>query len=144
VSRDRQRLRSALARPTYLFVRVAPEGFLLEHEERDEIAGRIVKSHLVRKRFEDAVLACDSKDGVTARDGTGCDVCLHPRCLALVRIHVREGPVIYVLDLAPTAARALLDLTDTLEAEGLRLESVRVSLTVENPGRWGLVRIDRV
>jgi hypothetical protein len=136
-------MRSALARPTYLFVRVAPDGFVLEHEDRSELTGRIVKSHLVRKRFEDGMLACSSPDGVTARDGTACDSCLHPRCTALVRIHVRDGPVIYVLDLAPTAARALLDFTDAVEADRERLEHVPITLTVDNRGRWGLVRIDR-
>jgi hypothetical protein len=136
-------MRSALSRPAYLFVRVAPGGFVLEHEDREEITGRIVKNHLVRKRFEDGMLACDSRDGVTARAGTDCLACLHPRCLAFVRIHVREGPVVYVIDLAPTAAHALLDLTDAVEAEDQRLEDVPVRLTVENRGRWGLVRIVR-
>ena len=143
MSHERGRMRSALSRPVYLFVRVAPGAFVLEREERDDLAGRIVKSQLVRKRFEEGVLACDSRDGITARTGTVCEACLHPRCLAFVRIHVRDGPVIYVLDLAPTAARALLDLTDAVEAEDLHLEDVPVHLTVENRGRWGLVRIDR-
>lgn len=140
---DRGRMRSALARPTYLFVRVAPGGFVLEHEGREELAGRIVKSHLVRKLFEDGVLACDARDGVTARDGTVCEACRHPRCLAFVRIHVRDGPVVYVLDLAPTAARALLELTDALEDEKRRLDDVPVRLTVADQGHWGLVRIER-
>ena len=143
MSHERARMRSALARPTFLFVRVAPGGFVLEHEDREDLTGRIVKSHLLRKRFEEGMLACDSRDGIAARDGNVCESCRHPRCLAFVRIHLRDGPVTYVLDLAPTAARALLDLTDDVEAKDQRLEDVPVRLTVENRGRWGLVRIER-
>ena len=143
MSSQRGRMRSALARPTYLFVRVSPRGFVLEHEDREELAGRIVKTHLVRKRFEDGMLACDSRDGVTARDGTVCETCRHSRCLAFLRIHVHDGPVVYVLDLAPTAARALLDLADAVENEQRSLDDVPVRLTVVDRGRWGLVQIDR-
>jgi hypothetical protein len=136
-------MRSTLARPTYLLVRVAPTGFVLEHEDREELLGRIVKSHLVRKRFEDGMLACNSHDSITARDGTLCHDCRHPRCLTFLRIHLHDGPVVYVLDLAPTAARALLDLEDLIESEQERLVDVPVRLTVIDRGHWGLVHIER-
>jgi len=140
---DLPRIRRALGRPAFRFVRVTPKGFAIEDEDPvDELTGRIRKTHLLRKLFSDGVLACDSKDGITARNGTACDDCRHPRCRANLRVHLQEGPVVHVLDLAPSAAKALLALADALEQEQTDLGDVAVRLTVEDKGHWGLVRIE--
>lgn len=144
MSADLPRIRRALGRPAFRFVRVTPKGFAIEDEDPvDELAGRVRKIHLVRKLFSDGVLACDSKDGVTARNGTVCDDCRHPRCRANLRVHLQEGPVVHVLDLAPSAARALLAFADSLGPEQAELDDVPVRLTVEDKGHWGLVHIHR-
>jgi len=140
----RDRARRAFARPAYLFVRVLPEGFLVNDDVETELAGRIVKSHLIRKLFEDGVLDCQSRDGITSASGKSCDECKHPRCRAGLRIHLRDGPVVYVVDLAVSAARDCLDLLDTFEAEGRRPEDVSLRLTVTDQGRWGWVRLEPV
>ena len=143
MTRDHARTRRAFARPAYLFVRVAPEGFVVLDEVRDELTGRIVKSHLVRKLFDDCVLACWSKDGVTAQGDRACEECRHPRCQAGLRIHLRDGPVVYVLDLAVSAAKDCLDLLDAIASEDQTPEDVPLRLNVLDRGKWGLVRFKR-
>ena len=145
MSADLPRIRRAFGRPAFRFVRVTPTGFVIEDEDPvDELTGRIRKTHLVRKLFSEGTLACDSKDGITARNGTLCDECRHPRCHANLRVHIQEGPAVHVLDLAPSAAKALLAFADVLEAKHIELDDVPVRLTVEDKGHWGLVHIDRL
>ena len=131
--------RRAFQPATYLPAKVTPQGFLVNEERLDTLEGRVSKAHLVRKHFEDGVLACDSRDGVTAKDGTQCETCLHPKCRPMLRIHLRNGCVVYVIDLAVTAAQNFLGLEDDLETEGKKLERTQLKLTVVNRGYWGEV-----
>jgi hypothetical protein len=144
MSADLPRIRRALARPVFRFVRVTPKGFVVDDEQPvHELIGRIRRTHVVRKLFDGGFLACDSKDAITARNGTLCDECRHPRCRANLRVHLQEGTLVQVLDLAPSAAKDLLALADQLEAKRLELDDVPVRLTVEDRGHWGYVHIHR-
>ena len=141
---DTRALRRAFAKPTTFPVKVSPRGFLIRDELSLELTGRVGKTHLVRKLFEDGVLICDSRDGREARNGTLCADCRHPRCRPQLRIHLHREPVIYILDLAFTSAQRLLNLeADALE-EGMRLDQWTLRLTVRDHGYWGEVCFERV
>jgi hypothetical protein len=137
-------LRRAFQKPLAVLVRVTPKGFLIDGNPLDTIEGRVVKRHLVRKLFQDGALVCDSPDFTTARDGTACDTCLHPRCQPQLRIHVAQGNLRYVLDLAVTSANNFFRLEDETRRKGEDIEDAVLRLTVENQGYWGEVRFDRV
>lgn len=131
--------RRAFQSATYFTVKVTPEGFVVRDDLQADLEGRVIKTHLVRKRFEDTVLACDSRDGLIAKDGTDCESCLHPQCQPMLRIHLKEGVVVYVVDLAVTSAQNFIRLEDALEADEKKLACTQVKLTVVNQGYWGEV-----
>lgn len=137
-------LRRAFAPPTTFLVKISPKGFLIRDELSSELKGRVGKTHLVRKLFEDGVLSCDSKDGRQARNGTLCPQCRHPRCRPQLRIHLHWEPVVYILDLAFTSAQSLLALeTEALE-QGQGLDQWMLRLTVRDHGYWGEVCFERL
>ncbi len=131
--------RRAFQPATYFPAKVTPDGFVVDDELVHALEGRVRKAHLVRKHFEDGVLACDSRDGVTARDGTDCEACLHPRCRPMLRLHLQNADAVYVIDLAVTAAQNFLHLEDALEADGKTLECTPLKLVVVHRGYWGEV-----
>jgi hypothetical protein len=131
--------RRAFQPAIYFPAKVTPEGFFVDEEHLDTLEGRVQKTHLVRKRFEDGEFACDSRDGVTARNGTRCEACLHPQCRPMLRLHLRNGGVVYVIDLAVTSAQNFLRLEDILEADGKKLDDTPLELSVLNRGYWGEV-----
>jgi hypothetical protein len=135
--------RRAFQPATYFPTKVTPDGFVVDDERVPTLTGRVRKTHLVRKRFEDGVLACDSRDGVTARNGTQCEACLHPRCQPSLRLHLQNASAVYVIDLAVTAAQNFLRLEDVLEADGKTLDDTPLTLSVINRGYWGEVRFTR-
>ena len=131
--------RRAFQSATYFTVKVSPDGFVVRDDLQADLEGRVIKTHLVRKRFEDSVLACDSRDGTTAKDGTDCESCLHPRCQPMLRMHLKEGVGVYVVDLAVTSAQNFIRLEDALETDGKKLDCTQLKLTVINHGYWGEV-----
>ena len=139
-----QTLRRAFAQPTTFLVKISPQGFLVRDELASELTGRVGKAHLVRKRFEDGVLVCDSKDGRQARNGTRCPECRHPRCRPQLRIHLHWESVIYILDLAFTSAQSLLDLEAEAAGQGQTLDQWTLRLTVRDHGYWGEVCFEHV
>lgn len=140
---SRRGSRAAFQPATYFPAKVTPQGFFVDEECLDTLEGRVTKTHLVRKRFEQGVLACDSRDGVTARDGTACDRCLHPQCQPRLRLHLRNATAVYVIDLAVTSAQNFFALEDVLEGEGKTLEGTPLQLSVVPRGYWGEVRFTR-
>jgi hypothetical protein len=141
--RTRNPLRQAFARRTYVLIRVTQKGFRLEDDILPELSGRIIKSTMLRKLFQDGDLVCQSKDGVTAEDGTVCATCLHPLCRPQMRIQLLNGSCAYVIDLAVTSAQNLLDFEDEAKAEDKRLRDLEVVLTILDRGHWGEVRFAR-
>ena len=137
----------AFAAPLTRLVKLTPEGFLIRDEGGEEVcpelSGRLRKMQLLRKRFEDHLLVCQSADGATADDGTACEGCLHPRCRPQLRIHLAEGPAVYVIDLNVTSARNLLALQEQAEAAGGALEDWTLRAAVVPRGYWGEVRFTR-
>jgi hypothetical protein len=136
-------IRRAFLLPTQLLVRVNTHGFVVADETVTELSGRLHQVRLIRKLFENGTLACDSPDGIEARNGTLCDECRHPRCRPQLRIVLDRGAVHYLLDVNATSARNLLALEDELAAEGLRIEDCPVKLTVVPRGHWPEVRFER-
>ena len=107
---------------TNVFLKVTPRGFLQGDQLLEQLEGRITKRSLVRKLFEDGVLACDSTDGIRSRTtGKFCAECFEPRCHPRLRIHLLHQNVTYVLDLAPTSAANLFDVEDQAKIEGQKL-----------------------
>jgi hypothetical protein len=141
---DSRTLRRAFAKPTTFLVKVSPQGFLIHDELSLELTGRVGKTHLVRKLFQDGVLSCDSKDGREARNGTLCADCRHPRCRPQLRIHLHREPVVYILDLAFTSAQSLLALEAEAMEQGETLDQWNLRLTVRNHGYWGEVCFERL
>lgn len=142
---DRQRLRDAFHKPTYLPVRVTPRGFeVAEEHHYDELQGRIIKISLIRKLFDDGSLLCSSSDGVRAENGTLCQTCLHPSCQPKLRLHLALDKIVYVLELAATSAENLFALEDQAEAEGIRLIDCTVRLRAIDRRTWGEVTFERI
>jgi hypothetical protein len=119
---------------------VRPQGFEIADDIHDQLSGRIVKTTLIRKRFEDNFLACRSTDGVRSTDGTLCDDCQHPDCHPQLRIHLAQGSTTLVIDLAPSSARNLMALEEQLQSNDGDLATTELELTVHNHGWWGEVR----
>ena len=142
--RQRQGFREAFRKPTILLVKLTPKGFLIEDEIHPELTGRVVKTRLVRKRFEDRVLVCSSLDGIRARDGSVCDECRHPGCQPQLRAHLVQGEAIYILDLAASSARNLFAAEDEAAANGEQLRDWTLRLSMRNRGHWGEVCFQRV
>jgi hypothetical protein len=137
-------LRQAFGHPHYLFVKIVPQGFLLDDQPLRELRGRLRKIQLLRKRFEEGFLVCDSPDGLRARDGTLCDTCRHAQCRPQLRLHLAEDSFLYVMDLATTSARNLLHLEACATTAGETLESWDLKLTVVDRGHWGEVCFDKL
>jgi hypothetical protein len=133
-------IRRAFLLPTQLLARVTTQGFVVADEQ---VTARLQQVRLVRKLFENGALACDSPDGIEARNGTLCDQCRHPRCRPQLRIVLDRGAVHYLLDVNATSARNLLALEDELATEGLSIEGYPVKLTVVSRGHWPEVRFAR-
>jgi hypothetical protein len=129
-------VRREFGRECYSYVKVTPRGFDVDDEVVDELCGRIVKAVVIRKRFEDGALVCDSKDGVKSRDGLACDQCRHARCRPLMRIHFLCAGTRLIIDLAPSSANNLV----ALEQRGnVDLETAELRISVLDRGHWGEV-----
>ena len=136
----------AFRRPTTLLVKVTPKGFVLsalDEEPVAELTGRIVKIRVIRKRFEDGVLVCDAPDGTHARNGTTCGQCQHPRCRPLLRCHLADRGIVYVIDLAYTSAENLFAIEDQAADAGDQLEAWHLRLRIVDRGYWGEVQFVR-
>jgi hypothetical protein len=129
-------VRREFGRECYSYVKVTPRGFDLDDEILEELRGRVVKAAIIRKRFEDGALVCDSKDGVKGRDGLVCDQCRHPRCRPMMRIHFLCAGIHLVIDLAPSSANNLVALEQRGDVD---LETTELQISVLDRGHWGEV-----
>jgi hypothetical protein len=136
---NRQRLRRAFAQDTLFFVRLKTDGFEIDGQAYSELTGRILKTILIRKLFEDGAMVCQSKDGRTAENGTACEACKTPRCRPILRIQLAEQNLRYLVDLNASSAHNLFALEDRLLADGRSLADTHVKLTVRTHGHWGEV-----
>ena len=137
-------LRRVFAAPTPLLVRVSRDGFRVEDDTLSEIVGRLRGARLLRKLFKDGALACDSPDGITARNGTLCADCAHPRCRPVLRITLVRDSALYVLDLSTASARNFFDIEDQAAACGAELEGWTLRATVLPRDTWGEVTFERL
>jgi len=136
----------AFRRPTTFLVKITPKGFVLSalgEEPVPELTGRIAKIRIIRKRFADGVLVCDAPDGSHARNGTTCAQCLHPRCRPLLRCHLADRGLLYVIDLAYTSAENLFAIEDQAADAGDQLEAWHLRLRIVDRGYWGEVQFVR-
>lgn len=133
------RIRRAFAQESIFFVRLRTDGFEIDGQAYSVLAGRILKTTLIRKLFEDATLVCQSKDGQTAENGTACDACNNPRCKPILRIQLAEQNMRYLIDLNASSAHNLFALEDRLLANGRSLADAPLKLTVRSHGHWGEV-----
>jgi hypothetical protein len=141
-TQQRWRLRLAFQKPTYLPLKITPEGFEIDGNTFSELQGRVIKMTLIRKLFEDGIPTCSSPDGIRSDDGTACDDCQHPRCQPRLRLQLRAGSQVYLLDLATTSAKNLFALEDEAEAQGHELLDSTLKLTVVGHDHWGEVRFE--
>lgn len=137
-------IRRAFAPASTVPVRVTADGFVVAGHEIEVLHGRVVKTALVRKLFEEAVLICDSPDGIRARNGTKCDLCRHPRCRPQLRIWLADGSLRYLIDLPTTSAQNYFSVEDDAQAQCIPIDDWQLKLTVLNRGQWGEVRFERV
>lgn len=142
----RHRIREAFQKPLSLWVKVTPNGFLLQGESSPlrDLQGRVAGLRLVRKLFRSGSLACQSPDGIRARDGTACSECLHPLCRPQLRIRLATAKAHCIFDLSGRSAENLLVLQEQLDAEGFDLLDVVLRLTVIDQGQWGEVHFERL
>lgn len=131
--------RREFGRECFTYVKVTPCGFDIDDDIVPDLRGRVVKAIVIRKRFEDGALVCDSRDGVTGRNGIVCADCRHARCRPMMRIHFLCGGINLVIDLAPTAAQNLV----ALERRGdVNLETAELDIAVIDRGHWGEVSFE--
>lgn len=143
MKQDKKTIRCAFRKPPCILVRVSPDGFVVEDQVVDELTGQLVHVRLIRKRFEEKVLACDSSDGERSREGRVCAHCLHTDCRPFLRIHLSSEGITYVIDLAITAANNYFLLEDQAEARGENIRDWLLSLHVVNRGHWGEVCFEK-
>lgn len=138
-SDHQKRIRRAFTQESIFFVRLRTDGFEIDGQAYSELAGRILKTVLIRKLFEDGAMVCQSKDGQTAENGTACDACNNPRCKPILRIQLAEQNLRYLVDLNASSAHNLFALEDRLQADARSLADTHVKLTVRSHGHWGEV-----
>jgi len=146
MNHPKRQMYMAFRRPTTVLVKVTPQGFVLgaiDEEPVAELTGRIVTTRVIRKRLEDGVLVCDAPDGAHARNGTTCGQCQHPGCHPLLRCHLADRGVVYVIDLAYTSAENLFAIEDQAAHVGDQLEAWRLRLRIVDRGYWGEVQFVR-
>lgn len=141
---DRQHLREAFQKPTYVQVRVVSNGFDVADDHYEELRGRIVKTSLLRRLFDDGFLACSSADGIRAEDGTLCQECQHPCCQPRLRVHLAYERLIYVFDLPPTSAANFFAFEDRAESQGARVIAWTVRVAVIDRDHWGEVTFEKL
>jgi len=132
-------VRGAFQRPVSVLVKIDNHGFRIDDDLTTAIEGRVVKTMLLRKRFDGSVLISDSQGGVTARNGTACESCLQPLCRQQLRIYVHDGVVSHVIDLAATSVRNFFRIEDEIRRRALMVSDVVLRLTVVDRYRWGEV-----
>ena len=54
-------VRREFGRECYSYVKGTPRGFDVDDDVVEELAGKVVKAMVIRKRFEDGALVCDSR-----------------------------------------------------------------------------------
>lgn len=141
----RDELHAAFRRPTLVLLRVEPGGFRDGDRLLTVLSGRLARTRLTRKLFEDGRLACYAPDGLVAHNRTPCDECAHPACRPWLRVQLAAPrDLVYLLDLAVVSARNLLDLEQQAACDGLRLADLTLQLWVVDRGRWGEVRFARL
>ena len=140
---ERHRIRQAFRRPVSLPVRITPHGFDVAEDHYDHLEGKIIKTTLARKLFEDSFLACSSSDGLRSEYGKLCAECRHPRCQPRLRIQLASERTIFVLELPATSAENYFALEDEADRLGASLADWTVRLTVIDRGHWGEIVFER-
>lgn len=144
-SNERLRVRQAFRKPTYLPVRVTPQGFDVAEGRYDYLQGTVIRVSLARKLFRDGLLACSSSDGLRAEDGRDCNECQHPLCQPRLRLHLlTQRSIVYVLELPSTSAENFFALEERAQQDGANLIDCTVRLTLIDRGHWGEVVFERV
>lgn len=138
-----KRIRQAFCTPFQVPAKVTPQGFEIDGHILPELLGRVRRVSLARKLFEDAILSCQSQDGVYGSGGKICDLCRHPQCQPRLRLQLDSGHVIHLLELPPSSAKNLFAIEDTAARQKVHLWDWALRLTVEDRGHWGEVRFER-
>ncbi len=144
MKKEKKSLRGAFRKPPCILVKVLPVGFVVEDQITEELTGRLANVRLIRKRFEEKVLACDSSDGERSKEGRVCAQCLHADCRPSLRIHLISEGITFVIDLAFTAANNYFSLEDQAEDDGENIRDWFLSLHVVNRGHWGEICFEKV
>jgi len=145
-------LRIAFQSPVLMPMRVVPDGFIpnRKHQEQnagppfDQIEGRVVKMTALRIRYQRNAITCSSPDGTYSTDGICCVECLHPDCRLKLKVHLRDGLILYLLYLNVPSANNLFDLEDEARYQGEELCRWRLRLTTLSHGTWTEVRFTRI
>lgn len=142
---ERLRLRQAFRKPTYLSVRITPQGFDVADSHYDHLQGTVIRASLARKLFRDGFLSCSSSDGVRSEEGTRCDECQHALCQPRLRLHLlAQRALVHVLELPSTSAENYFTLEEQAQRDGADLIDCTVRLSVIDRGHWGEVAFERV
>ena len=132
-------IRSAFEFRPQQYVRIDPTGFSIEGWPSHNLTGHIAKILLIRRRFENGQLTCQSGGDVTSRNEEHCKMCHDLLCTPMLRVYLVTAGTTYILDLVPSSAQNLFALDDRLKAKGSSLHALNVQLAVLNRGHWGEV-----
>jgi len=138
-------LRQAFRSTPFVPVRITSHGFLRPGDARpvQVLEGSVTKMTSLRTRFDRGRIVCSSNDGDRNAAGALCTECLHPRCRLQLRIHLRDGNLLYVLHLNIPSANNLFDLDDDARHAGEDLWTWRLRLTILDHGHWNEVTFQR-
>ncbi len=139
-------LRLAFQHPVLVPVRVTRLGFLTRNASAPigSLEGHVTRMVSLRTRFDRGSIVCSSPDGTRSMDGFPCVECLHPRCRLQLRIHLRDGLLLYVLHLNVSSANNILDLESEARHDGDELCRRRLKLTVLDRGTWPEILFQRL
>lgn len=145
-------LRAAFLSPILMPVRIGSTGFTTNTKNQEQnagppmehIEGRVVKMTALRHRYQRNVVTCSSPDGTYSINGVLCADCLHPDCRLKLKLHLRDGLLLYVLFLNVPSANNLLDLEDEARYQSEDFFRWRLRLSTRTHGSWTEVLFTRL
>jgi len=127
-------------RPPPPFIRIVPEGFLIDSQVHEILEVVIRDESITRKLWHSQEVICRSDCGVRARNGKLCKTCKDlGRCTPQLVLWFEYEDQAMRLPLGYTSARNYLKYRKELEAQGVPVFTAVSRLSVVRRGHWGEV-----
>lgn len=135
-----EELREIFDRPPPPFIRIVPEGFLIDSQVQEILEVVIQDESITRKLWRSQEVVCRSESGTRARNGKLCKTCKDlRRCTPQLVLWFEYEDQAMRLPLGYTSARNYLAYRKDLEAKGVPIFTAVTRLSVIRRGHWGEV-----